>query len=379
MRETRRVAILAVRFGNGHWQAAQALKTALEEADPAVVVDVRNYLTFAGYLFDLLTRLGYHDLMIHIPWVYRRFFAYTNSLHPGSLFQRMINSCGSRRFLRYLKKRDPHLIINTFPVPAAVSAALKRRGIIKCPLVTVITDYTLHRQWIQPGTDLYIVATPEMAGELVKHRVPPQSVAAVGIPVDPRLEGQRGKSIKELLPDLSSDCSNLPLVLVINGATNFRGDLPAICEMLAGFPVPLVGVVLGVAHPSLRIRLRRMVRQGPNKVFIKGYSREVPFFMDLATCLISKAGGMTVSEALVKELPMIIYRPLPCQEERNRDFLIASGAALAAENMQELEECLRGMLRDPHLRNRMKGSARRLRRPGAAREAARLLTADRNG
>lgn len=378
MRKGRRVAILAVRFGNGHWQAAQALKTALEEADPTIVVDVRNYLTFAGHLFELLTRVVYHDLMIRFPGIYRVFFSFTNNLHSGSFLQRLINSCGSFNFLRYLKKTAPCLIISTFPVPSAVTAELKRRGLISCPLVTVITDYTLHRQWIQPGTDLYVVATREMAEELVRFGVSPQSVAALGIPVAPGLKGRTGKGIGRLLPALPAECYGFPLVLVINGATNFRGDLPAICRMLADFPIPLVAVVLAVERPSLRIRLRRMIGKGRNPVFIMGYSRELPSFLDLATCLISKAGGMTVSEALVKEVPLIIYRPLPCQEEKNRDYLVSSGAALTAEDVEGLEECLREVLLKPHLCSRMKAAARRLRRPDAAREAARLMLTYRN-
>ncbi|MGB9792039.1 MAG: hypothetical protein ACPLTR_05610, partial [Thermacetogeniaceae bacterium] len=65
MEKRKRVAILSVRFGNGHWQAALALKRAIEDVYPGVQVDVINYLVFAGFLFDWLTRVAYHDLMIH--------------------------------------------------------------------------------------------------------------------------------------------------------------------------------------------------------------------------------------------------------------------------------------------------------------------------
>lgn len=133
-------------------------------------------------------------------------------------------------------------------------------------------------------------------------------------------------------------------------------------------------------------RAREQAREGGHSlekemaflaVHSMGYSRELPSFLELATCVISKAGGMTVSEALVKELPLIIYRPLPCQEEKNRDYLVSSGAALTAEDLVELEECLREVLLRPHLCSRMRAAARRLRRPDAAREAARLLLAYR--
>ncbi|MDH7577292.1 MAG: glycosyltransferase [Bacillota bacterium] len=373
MGEAKRVAILAVRFGAGHWQAAQALKEALEQTYPGVQVDVVNYLKFAGFFFDWLTRLGYHDLMIHMPRLYRRFFAYTNQLRPGSLFQKFICTCGARRFRRYLRRANPVLLISTFPVPAAVAANLKRRGLVRCPLVTVVTDYTLHQQWIQPGTDLYIVANEVMAGDLICRKIPPHQVAATGIPIDPRFETHPGKKLPELLPGLPPASEGLPLVFVLNGATCFRGDLPRLCRLLADFPVPLVGVVAGVRHPRQRFKLRRLVKKGRNKVLILGFTKEVPSFMGAASCLVSKAGGLTMSEALAMELPVVIYRPLPCQEESNRAFLVAAGAALAAQNISELSECLRRVLKDAHLRTEMKQAASRLKKPAAARAVARLL------
>ncbi len=373
MGEPKRVAILAVRFGAGHWQAAQALKEALAQTCPGVRVEVLNYLRFAGFFFDWLTRFVYHDLMIHIPRLYRRFFACTDRLRPGSPFQKLINRCGARRFLRYLRRTNPVLLISTFPVPAAVAADLKRRGRIRCPLVTVITDYTLHRQWVQPGTDLYIVAGEAMVESLGRCGVPPGRAAAAGIPIDPRFETRTGKRLAQLLPDFPPSCEGLPVVLVISGATNFRGDLARLCRMLADFPTPLVGVVVGVRRPRLRFRLRRAVRKGRNRVFILGFSREVPSFMEAAACLISKAGGLTVSEALARELPLIIYRPLPCQEEANSAFLVGAGAALAARNLKELEACLGRVLGDDLLRARMKEAASRLKKPGSARAVARLL------
>lgn len=373
MAETKRVLILAVRFGSGHWQAALALKKALLKAHPAIKVEVVNYLVFTGFLFDKITRLTYHDLIIRVPPVYRRFFSYTDQMHPGSLFQRFIKICGVPTFRRYLRHETPDLIISTFPVPSAVVSRLKQRGLVNCPLVTVVTDYVLHQLWIQPNTDLYLVANSIMADELVRRGVPRERAAATGIPIDPRFEKRTERRLPQLLPDLPEKQRSLPLVLVISGATSFGGELGQICRLLANLRVPLVAAVLGVRFPRLRLNLRRAVSRGPNKVFIIGYSREVPRFMSAASCLISKAGGITISEALAAELPLIIYKPLPCQEEQNRDFLVRESAALSASSLAELGELLSKVLQDDSLRGRMKAAAGRLKRPDSASAAVRFI------
>lgn len=373
MAETKRVLILAVRFGSGHWQAALALKKALVEEYPATEVEVVNYLAFAGRFFDILTRLIYHDLMIRVPPIYRRFFDYTDRITQDSLLQKLIKTLGAPAFLLHVRRKTPDLIISTFPVPAAVVSWLKQHGLVSCPLVTVITDYVLHRMWIQPETDLYIAPNRTVAGELVRRGVLPERVAVTGIPIDPRFAGGATRELSEILPDLPEALRGLPLVLVISGATSFGGELGRICRLLAEFPVPHVAAVLGVRFPKLRLNLRRAVSRGPNKVFIIGYTREVPLFMTAASCLISKAGGITVSEALAAETPLIIYRALPCQEERNRDFLVREGTALSARSMAELAQQLGSVLQDDGLRARMREAAARLRQPDSAGAAVRLL------
>ncbi len=374
MAETKRVLILAVRFGSGHWQAALALKKALIEAHPAIKVDVVNYLKFAGFWFDFILRLVYHDLMIRVPPLYRRFFSYTDHMTQESLFQKFIKTCGAPAFLLYFRRKRPDLIISTYPVPAAVVSWLKQRGLVKCPLVTVITDYILHRMWIQPGTDLYIAPSRVVAEELVRRGVPPEQVAETGIPIDLRFVKRATRTLPELLPDLPEEMRSLPLVLVISGATSFGGELGRICRLLAELPVPHVTAVLGVRFPRLRLNLRRAVRKGPNRVFIIGYSREVPMFMAAASCLISKAGGITVSEALAAEVPMLIYKALPGQEEMNRDFLAREGAALSAKNLDGLRQALCDLLQNDDLRLRMRDAAARLKHPDSASAAVRLIS-----
>jgi processive 1,2-diacylglycerol beta-glucosyltransferase len=372
MGQTKRVLILAVRFGSGHWQTGLSLKKALLDAYPDLEVEVVNYLKFAGWIFDVTIRFVYQDLMIRVPILYRRFFRYTDQAAQNSLFQKFIETCGAPAFILYAKRRRPDLIISTYPVPSAAVAWLKKRHQLKCPLVTVITDYVLHQTWVQPDTDLYVVPNETVAGELVRRGAPVERVAVTGIPIDPRFT-RTPDHLPKLLADLPEQLRQLPLVLVINGATNFGGDLDRMCRLLADLPTPLVAVVLGVRFPKLRLNLRRIVNRGWNKVFIVGYSREVPLFMASASCLISKAGGSTISEALAAEVPILIYRALPCQEELNRDYLVHEGAAVVAQNLPELGQLLGEVLQNGDLHLRMQVAATRLRHPGAANAAVKAI------
>ena len=97
----------------------------------------------------------------------------------------------------------------------------------------------------------------------------------------------------------------------------------------------------------------------------------------MAACdlTVTKAGGLTISEALAMELPMLIYRPIPGQEYANRDYLLRAGAAVYARTRRELREQLIELIRSPARLEAMRAAARAIRRPHAAAAAAAAMSA----
>ena len=83
---------------------------------------------------------------------------------------------------------------------------------------------------------------------------------------------------------------------------------------------------------------------------------------------ITKPGGLTVSECLAMGLPMILYQPIPGQEERNADYLLEQGVALKAFDGVTLEYRVRHLLEHPEQLQAMRAKALALGRPAAALE-----------
>jgi len=81
-----------------------------------------------------------------------------------------------------------------------------------------------------------------------------------------------------------------------------------------------------------------------------------------------------VSEAMVLRLPMLIYRPIPGQEEGNTKYLLDHGAALAPKTPEMLHSMLETLLADPARLAAMKQAAEELARPGATQQVVAHLT-----
>jgi processive 1,2-diacylglycerol beta-glucosyltransferase len=93
-------------------------------------------------------------------------------------------------------------------------------------------------------------------------------------------------------------------------------------------------------------------------------------YMAAADLLVSKAGGLTTSEALACALPMVLIEPIPGQEERNADHLLEAGAAIRCNNLPVAAWKVGALLDDPVRLRSMQEAARRMARPKAAGDIA---------
>jgi processive 1,2-diacylglycerol beta-glucosyltransferase len=88
---------------------------------------------------------------------------------------------------------------------------------------------------------------------------------------------------------------------------------------------------------------------------------------------VGKSGGLTSSEAVARGLPLVVYRPIPGQEERNCDYLQESGAAVRVHDLDELHYRLHHFVANPAHLARMAERARAIGRPRAAHDVARKV------
>ena len=124
-------------------------------------------------------------------------------------------------------------------------------------------------------------------------------------------------------------------------------------------------VIVAGHDAPLAARLRRLT--AGSSIRVLGYVDDVRTLMAAADLLVTKAGGMTLAEALAAELPLLLYGSLPGQERRNEHFASRAGIALAARSPRDLARLLERALAEPELLEHLRESIRRVRRPDATR------------
>jgi processive 1,2-diacylglycerol beta-glucosyltransferase len=369
---TPRVAILHAAAGGGHLRAAQAIAHALAALRPEATVREVDTLVFASRLYRSTYASSYNAMAAKAPalWgVLYRSWA-TRPVNRGTAPVRLaLDRLNLRRLVRVVQREHPDAVVCTHFLPVEALSHVRGRGTLGIPLYCVITDFAAHPFWAFPHVDRYFVAADAVAEELAGRGVDPGRIEVTGIPVDPRFARTIGREAARTHFGLDD---RRPMVLVMGGGSGV-GPLADLAERLAEMPLdPQVVVVCGT-NAALRDQIDRLPSGRTGRIRTLGFTRDVDVLLEACDVVVSKAGGLTCSEALVKRAPLVIYRPTPGQEVANARFLEKGGAAVHAESMDEVEAIVERWIRNPEERERVRDAAARLARPDAAETIARRV------
>ncbi|NPV89156.1 MAG: glycosyltransferase [Firmicutes bacterium] len=349
-----RVLIFSAAFGAGHIKAAEAVIEAIQAVSPGSEIIHLDCGELISKRFNSLLKGFYIRMLKSTPRVWGRFYKSTSNISDDSLVQSFLDSLGQNDYLRYIQELRPDLIICTYPTIAGVLAKLRKKKALDIPLATVVTDYSVHSQWIHSGVDLFIVGCADVARGLIDRGIEPERIKVTGIPVNPRFESSLDRNEVMARLGLRTD---LPTVLVMGGAYGVLSELKTICRQLADSPWPVQTIVVCGRDKKLFDSLEDTVQNARNTMIRFGFVNNVAELMTAANLVITKAGGLTVSEALTRKLPLVIFKPIPGQEEANANFVARIGAGRTANNLPELEAIVNTLLREPEQLEEMRRAA----------------------
>ena len=355
------VLILTASYGSGHNEAARSLAAGFAARGVDVTV-VDHFRDLVHPVFERVSRAVYMALLRRAPIVWGVGYALGDWMPSDSPLAFGVTRLGAARLAARLDALAPDAVVTVHATPAAALSALAAEGRRVPPHTTVVTDFVAHSQWIARGIDRYCVAAEEVGHEFVARGIPRERVSVTGVPLRAEFEtGVDGAAARRAL-GLDAD---VPVVLAMAGSHGSVGRLPDVARALGRVPTPMQALVVAGHDRTLAARLARLTRG--TSIRVLGYVEDVHRLMAAADLLVTKAGGMTLAEAMAAELPMLLYGSLPGQERRNERFASRAGIALAARSRRDLRRLLERALGEPALLEHLRDGSRRLRRPDATR------------
>lgn len=370
----KRFLLLHVRAGAGHERAARAVAAALELIRPGTVTDVRDALDISSHFLRTTYASTYNRLLVRAPIVWGE--VYKRAAPPYDSWRQKLRTqlavWGSPGYLPAIEQFRPDSILCTQFLPSEVLAAWRESGRVKIPVATVVTDFAIHPIWVHRGMDRYFVAAESSKEELVDTGLVPESkIEVTGVPIDPKFARPIAAADARRELGLDPDSSR-PVFLLMGGGFGW-GPIETMLEVVMELPNNVQALVIAGRNERLRTRLLEKTTADRARIQIHGFTDRVEVFLAASDLLLSKSGGLTVSEAMAMGVPMLVFRPLPGQEDRNCDFLQESGAAIRVHDYEELHFRLMRFLHQREILDEMKQHARRVGRPRSAFAVAESL------
>jgi processive 1,2-diacylglycerol beta-glucosyltransferase len=370
---SQRLLILSVSAGAGHVRAAQALEAAAKSSNPPLAAIHLDVLTLVPQEFRKLYAEQYIKLVDRLPQLWSYFYAKTDRPSRDSLIgklKRAAEKLNTRKLQAEIARLRPEAIVCTHFLPAELLSRQKARGVELPPIWVQVTDFDVHALWVHPHVDRYCVASDEVAFRLADRGVPRARISVTGIPVMPQFSTPLERAT--CATELGIAADRFTVALMAGGAG--IGALDELAERLLRAADELQLVALAGRNAGLLARLKKLAKSHPRQLFPLGFTTTVERVMSAADLVVTKPGGLTVSECLARHKPMLLVSPIPGQEERNADYLLEAGAALKAADAATLEFKLGQLLADPARLRAMSEAAHRTGRPHAARDVIALIS-----
>ena len=363
---SKKVLIMSASTGGGHNRAARAIKEELESRtinDMSIECEIVDSLKLVNNTMDKVISRGYEKSAIYTPKAYGSVYrlSETNLASKNEFKGNPLTSLMARKFKHLLNDSKPDLIIGTHPFPMIALSTLKKHNTLNSlslsetfsrsskvdipPMISVLTDYTTHSTWIQNEIDYYIVGHKYVKELLVYEGVNKDKVKDFGIPVEKSFMQHRDR--KTVLNELGLECDKLTVLLMGGsfGAGNIKETLEELLTVDRDFQI----LIITGRNEHLKDKLSKMLNSTTHdkNICLLGYTNKMNDILASIDVLISKPGGLTTTEALLSDVPMIVPYFIPGQEEENLDFLTNCGAALRTTKKYSLPVLLKVLIDDP--------------------------------
>lgn len=318
MESKKKILILTADAGFGHRSAAIAIKKAFEEKQNVECeVSIVNPLDNEKAPFFLRESQSEYDKWVrNVPELYKFGYEISDATIPVSILETILTVTLFEVIKETLEEYQPDIVVNTYPLYQAPFIAVRSLLKMDIPMATIITDLaTVHNIWFHEDVDLTIVPTRKVKEDAIKAGLSSDKIAEIGIPVNPKIfliKGDKQKYREDL--GWNQDQTTI-LAVGSKRVEHFKEYLHVLNH--TGFNFQLV-IVTG-KDKKLFEELDKIEWHIP--VFLYEFVENMPELMKASDLLLSKAGGLIVTEALASGLPIIIVDAIPGQETGNAKFV----------------------------------------------------------
>lgn len=360
-----KVLILAVPIGAGHMKAAKAIIQALKEIAPRTTIRFENCFDWVYPLYGKAYKKIYDFAQKNALGLIKFFYGGVGVESGSSNFMYIYHKILADRFSQLLQEYKPDYVLCTHFSPGYFSALFKKDFGYKMGIV--VTDYYVHPHWVNEEMDHYFIPHESLTDQIVTYGAKKEQAYPFGIPIGLELEAGIDKTSARKRFGLSRD----RISATIMGSRVFGGEWFEVTRELVDFDYDLL--VLCGENRDAADKIGKL--KGKSNLQVLGMVERIYELIGTTDILITKAGGITSTEATQVAPALLFANSIVGLEDKNEAFFVKHGAARVIDK-NNAKQVMTELLADRKGMAQMRKSLQRIGKKKTAINIARTILQD---
>lgn len=366
LKNSQRILVLTLSFGEGHVTAARAIADEFRRQSPQSDIRVVDALEHCSPIFRAFYVYPYWLMIRYAPRLWRYFFQARTRRNDEFTAPIWAWRHGCKKVFEIISSYQPDVIVSCEVGACEIAAIARRQAVSSARVINVITDLEAEPIWVKPEIEAYFVPDDRVKHQLIKWGAETSSVHVCGIPID------RKFAYAPTTPKSIVRRASRPMVLLMGGGKGpTRMDLVA--STLLQNDIPMQIVALPGKDISASKKLKRLNQGSDSRLTVVDWTDRVADYMKAASILVTKPGGLTLSEASACGVPLVLFDVIPGPEEVNTEAYVSAGAAILAKSPVDAAEEVVKLLADGEKLSTMRRNTSSLSRPHPAERIVAIL------
>lgn len=371
-----KIIIFYASYGGGHLSAARAIKQYIEQHYNGNEIEMIDCMKYINTGIEKMTTNAYKIMAKDVPWAWGQIYKLSDK-GPIYHISNFNNKVMSIKLNNLFKKMEPDIVISTHPFSTQMTAWLKQLKLTNCKLASVMTDFAPQNQWLvgHKYIDYIFVSNKEMKKKIIEKKVPEEKIFVTGIPLSNRfLENFDREKIKK-----SFELDLHKRTILFFGGGEFGLGKDKTVKILNAF-LDNIGdiyqmVLISGKNEKMYERFSELVKDKGLRDCVKvyGYTNQVPELMSISDLVVTKPGGLTISESLASGLPIVAINPIPGQEEENAEFLENAEVAIWIRKHDDIDDTIAKLLSTPEKLYSMKLKSKLMAKKNSTKNICQII------
>ena len=312
-------------YGSGHLSAATAIEQYIKENYPDAKTLKIDCVEYINKSINKISTSAYKSIILKTPILWGQVYKLLKNDTILDITQ-FSNRFMAKKIFNLFEDFEPDLVISCHPLGGQITSFLKSHKKTNCKLATVMTDFASHKQWLigKDYTDYFFVSNIEMKTSLISEGIYPNKIYISGIPISPNFYKNYDKENIYKSLNIAKNKKNIIFFgggsLGLSSSSNIQAILTS---LLQATDESHQIIIISGKNEKLYNDFQKTINNTYHKSQIKliDFTTELPELLPITSFVITKPGGLTITECISTNVPIILINPIPGQEKENAQYI----------------------------------------------------------